>query len=505
MNAENARLTNVAELALARAERSFRGAAQVLGTMQATTLAPCSEAHIAHMQALTANTPFIEEVGYIAGGMLRCSSWGVVQTQVNATPADFRSADGIDVHTQVQPLVAQGSTMVALQQGDYNVLILPARLVDVITDRDVQIGLRASNGQWIATSAGASAQWLGEAHPDWLQAQVQGEGWQAVAMQPREHLRGALGRELLWLLPIGMLTAAVLVAWVVWLSRKRLSPLAELALAVRHEEFVVHYQPIMQLATGVCVGAEALVRWQRPDGTMVRPDLFIPLAEESGLVQPITDQVVRAVVRELGTLLAADRSVHIAVNLCAEDIKSGRILPVIDQALHGTDVRPEQLWLEATERGFMAPDSARQTIEAARARGHSVAIDDFGTGFSSLQYLQNLPLDALKIDKAFIDTLGAEAATSSVTGHIIDMARALNLFIVAEGIETQAQADYLRARQVDFGQGWLYAKAMPAEQFTAFYQHCKAQVGSGPAVVQVARPGHAQAGGGPLPSAPLAK
>lgn len=441
------------------------------------------------MRALTVNTPFIEEVGYIAGGVLRCSSWGLVQARVEATPGDFHTADGIEVHTAVKPVVSQGSSMVALQQGDYNVLILPTRLVDVITDQDVRIGLRASGGQWIASSDGLDAAWLGQAHDGWLRAQAKQGGWQVVVMQPRDHLQRALGRELVWLLPVGALTAALLVALVIWLGRKRLSPLAELALAVRHEEFVVHYQPIMALATGACVGAEALVRWQRPDGSMVRPDLFIPLAEDSGLVQPITDQVVRGVLRDLGPLLNADRSLHIAVNLSAEDIKSGRILPVIEHALQGTGVLLEQLWLEATERGFMDPDSARRTLETARARGYSVAIDDFGTGFSSLQYLQALPLDALKIDKSFIDTLGAGAATSAVTSHIIDMARELGLFIVAEGIETQAQADYLRARQVDFGQGWLFAKALPAEQFVAFYEQCKARQGSGPAVVQAARPG----------------
>ena len=165
----------------------------------------------------------------------------------------------------------------------------------------------------------------------------------------------------------------------------------------------------------------------------------------------------------------ADRSLHVAINLCASDIETGRVLDVLERALAGSGIEAQQIWLEATERGFINVDAARATLEKARARGHAVAIDDFGTGYSSLASLQSLPLDALKIDKAFVDTIATDAATSSVTPHIIAMARGLKLQIVAEGIETQAQADYLAAQQVEFGQGWLFAKALPAPEFLTFY------------------------------------
>jgi sensor c-di-GMP phosphodiesterase-like protein len=121
-----------------------------------------------------------------------------------------------------------------------------------------------------------------------------------------------------------------------------------------------------------------------------------------------------------------------------------------------------------TERGFLEIEAARSTIIRAREIGHSVAIDDFGTGYSSLQYLQGLPLDCLKIDKSFIDTIGKDTATSSVTSHIIDMAKTLNFVVVAEGIETEEELDYLRAHNVDFGQGWFFAKAMPADELIAY-------------------------------------
>lgn len=203
---------------------------------------------------------------------------------------------------------------------------------------------------------------------------------------------------------------------------------------------------------------------------MIRPDLFIPVAEDSDLILPITDQVIACVIADMRAALLADRELHIAINLCASDIETGRVLDVLERALDGTGIEAQQIWLEATERGFINVEAARATIDRARARGHAVAIDDFGTGYSSLSSLQNLPLDALKIDKSFVDTIGTDAATSSVTPHIIDMARTLNMLIVAEGIETQQQADYLRERKVEFGQGWLFAKALPAGEFLAFYE-----------------------------------
>lgn len=205
-------------------------------------------------------------------------------------------------------------------------------------------------------------------------------------------------------------------------------------------------------------------------GSLVRPDLFIPLAEQSGLILPITDQLIDSVLHDLGPLLVQERSLHVAINLAAEDVSSGRFLPKLEMALRRSGVLPNQIWLEATERGFMQIDAACATVDRARALGHLAAIDDFGTGFSSLQHLQQLPLDILKIDKSFVDSIGADATAGPVTSHIIEMAKSLQLKMVAEGIETQAQLDYLRGQGVHFGQGWLFAKALPAEAFEAFYQ-----------------------------------
>ncbi|WP_352553502.1 EAL domain-containing protein [Mesorhizobium sp. M0011] len=441
----------------------------------------CSADHIARMRQLTINTRPIEEMGYFENGLLKCSSWGSTEARVAQSTPDFTTRDGIAVTARMQPVMSEDHFLMALQYRDHNVLVDPVRFVDVIVDPGVQLALTTQTGILLGALNGPDPARIEKivAGPDegidddLLFATARETGWIAVATEPTSQILGSVRQQQFLLLPLGAFMAAFIIGMVVWLSRRRLSPLGELQIAVRKREFIVHYQPIVELRTGNCIGAEALVRWKRPNGSLVRPDLFIPLAEESGLITAITDQVIAMVVFDLNRLLVADRSLHIAINLSATDVGTARVLPIIEKALQHTGIRPQQIWIEATERGFVDINSARSTLVRARELGHAVAIDDFGTGYSSLSYLEGLPLDALKIDKSFIDTISTNSATSSVTPHIIDMAKTLKLKIVAEGVETQAQADYLAARDVDYAQGWLFARPMPASEFIAYCRQVK--------------------------------
>lgn len=269
-----------------------------------------------------------------------------------------------------------------------------------------------------------------------------------------------------WMLvPIAFVVSGLLVGVIYRVFRQRLSISAKIAIGIRRGEFLPFYQPIIDLQTGSCVGAEALVRWQRPDGSLAEPHAFIVVAEECGLVTGITDQLINRVVNDLGHILALNADAHVAINLYAQDIESGRFLPVLAHALECHEVDPSHIWLEVTERGVIDADAARETLCGARARGCVIAIDDFGTGYSSLSMLEQLPLDALKIDKSFVDAIGRNAAKNVVVQHIVEMANELKLTVVAEGIETSEQAAYLRAAGARYGQGWLFAKAMPLAEF----------------------------------------
>jgi EAL domain-containing protein (putative c-di-GMP-specific phosphodiesterase class I) len=269
-----------------------------------------------------------------------------------------------------------------------------------------------------------------------------------------------------WMLA-GVASGLTLSAWLGLLMVRRLSPLGQLSDAVRRHQFIVAYQPIVDLATRRCIGAEALVRWKQQN-RIVRPDHFIPLAEHRGLIQAITDQVFDTVLLELGEFLQRYSELYVSINLSAPDLTSRRFLERLTPALAAAKIAPRQIRIEATERCFLDADAAKEVIQAFRDAGHPVYIDDFGTGYSSLSHLQNFQVDALKIDKSFVDTVGQDSASSSVASHIIDMALTLHVQVVAEGIEREEQACYLRTRGAQFGQGWLFSAPLTAPDFIRY-------------------------------------
>ncbi|SMR82812.1 MULTISPECIES: EAL domain-containing protein [Stenotrophomonas] len=486
VSVEQQRLHAIAERSLRRTEVSYQEALAALKSAEATVLPPCGAEHIQRMQTLVMTTPSSDQMGYFEGGKLRCTSWGPFLRDVDQPTPDHVTSDGVGITVDVRPEAAGRRPMLSIMYGSYDVLVDPRRFVDVIVDPDVRLALASPDGRLLTQQDGMDPTLLqqllrepGEGlDRDTLYASARSGEWLAIATAPRTAL-AATFRQQAWLfVPLGLLMAAAGAGLVIWLSRRRLSMRGELRIAIRRRELYLHYQPIIELDTGICVGAEALVRWQRPDGTQVRPDLFIPLAEEAGMIAAITDLVIENVVADMRELLAEDRSAHIAINLAAEDISSGRALKVISQRMAGSGILPQQIWLEATEHGFLDIDRARTMLAAARRAGHSVAIDDFGVGYSSLQYLQQLPLDALKIDKSFIDAIGTESATSPVTPHIIGMAGELGLWVVAEGVETEAQLAYLHSQHVQFGQGWLFSRPLPRDEFIAFHRKRQQQYGA---------------------------
>jgi sensor c-di-GMP phosphodiesterase-like protein len=367
--------------------------------------------------------------------------------------------------------------MMSLTLGNHNVLIRQERAVDVLTDTRMVIGVATAGGKVISVSGKADPKLIRlltsrattGMDGQHLYSSAAGNGLIAFAITERSAIQDRLDHELWLLVPLGLAGSAILISLIIWVSRQRLSLQGELQIAVKNREFVSYYQPIIELASGRCVGAEALVRWKRPGGAIVSPNLFIPLAEQVGLISDITDQLIQRVVADLAVMLALEPSVHIAINIAPTDIDSGRFLPVLRNELEKSGICAAQIWLEATERGFVNPDAARKTISEARAAGHKVAIDDFGTGYSSLSMLETLPLDALKIDKSFVDAIGKQAASSVITPHIIEMAHGLRLSIVAEGVESLEQEAYLRDAGVQFVQGYYYSKPLTAKEFIAFY------------------------------------
>lgn len=474
-------LDEYAQWTLLRANRTLADVRKILGRAEALNRQDCSSEHIAQMRTIVMNARDVKDIGFFRDGRLTCTSLGLIDRPVARPTPDAELSGGFILALRIEPQLFESQPMMALGQGDYVALIQPRRLIDVLTNSHMTLGVATIGGRPIASSEKIDARLLrslmthegARTDDHHIFASRRSPDLIAFAISDRDQAFSQNSDDYVVLLPIGLALSALLIGMVIWVSRQRLSPATGLAIAIRQREFIVHYQPIIELATGRCVAAEALLRWRDPDGRWIPPDSFIPLAEETGLIAELTDLMIGRMVEDMKRVLHSDRDLHISINISAGDMESGRFLPILAQELKRSGIAPSQIWLEVTERGFMHADAATAAVVAARAAGHMVTIDDFGTGYSSLSLLEKLPLDALKIDKSFIDAIAKDAATSVVTSHIIDMAHALDLQIIAEGVETPEQEDYLRSAGVQFAQGWLYSKPLPAREFEAFCSNAR--------------------------------
>lgn len=267
------------------------------------------------------------------------------------------------------------------------------------------------------------------------------------------------------LVPIGLLAGILFAAAIFYLAKIQISMPSLIKAALRNNELFMLYQPVVNLQTGECVGAEALIRWRRSSGEMIAPDIFIKVAEETGQIQRITKRVIHLVGKDVGDIFKRHPHFHLAINIAAADLHSDHTIGLLQNLIIETGAGSHNLIIETTERCFMLTDIAREMIAKVRKLGIEVAIDDFGTGYSSLSYLETLDIDYLKIDKSFIDKIGTDALTSSVVLHIIAMAKQLNIKMVAEGVESEIQAQFLRDQGVQYAQGWLYGKPMQFDEF----------------------------------------
>ena len=250
--------------------------------------------------------------------------------------------------------------------------------------------------------------------------------------------------------------------------RRRHTLESELRKALEHDELRVFYQAKVDARTSLVVGGEALVRWQHPQRGMVSPAEFIPAAEESGLIVPLTDWVVNAVCAQLAAWhRAALRRVPISINLDGKSLQSDGLVERIQATAMRHGVEFSRLEFEVTETSLMKDiEVSANVLRHLKRLGAKLAIDDFGTGYSSLTYLKRFPLDILKIDRSFIKDLPNDANDGALTGAIVAMARSLHLELIAEGVETRAQADFLLQLGCHLIQGFLFSRPAPGGEFT---------------------------------------
>ncbi|MEE9101249.1 MULTISPECIES: putative bifunctional diguanylate cyclase/phosphodiesterase [Pseudomonas] len=242
--------------------------------------------------------------------------------------------------------------------------------------------------------------------------------------------------------------------------------------ALVQDELAVHYQPKLCLRSGQLLGLEALLRWQHPEKGMIRPDQFISVAEETGLIIPIGKWVIRQACRQVRELAAKGLGeLHIAINLSPKQFSDPDLVGSIAAILHEEGIPAGQMELELTESLLLdATDDTRQQLESLKDLGLTLAMDDFGTGYSSLSYLKKFPIDVIKIDRSFIKDIPDNQDDMEITSAVIAMAHNLKLQVVAEGVETAAQLAFLRRNRCDIGQGYLFDRPIPGVDLSSSLQ-----------------------------------
>ena len=481
VNLEEARVAIQAEAMGQRTEQIIVDSRNMLDDFNKISAPPCSAAHINSLHEAAVAKPHIKAIGYWRAEKRKCGVGFIQDVALKPSRADRIYDSGVIAWWPSPQTEVGGVQLFLMRYGDHDIAIDPRLLLEITSAQNLQAGLWVENLLMASSPRNAQIP-TPDSFPVGLTVDHANNRVVSrfslgtifpidiVAIEPIGHFWDRYIPMLALAAGFGLALVAVWIYVVVRYSRHRLSLSTELKEALEKGRVEVHYQPIVDLSSGRCVGAEALARWIREDGTMVSPDVFIPVAEDAGLVPEITLAVLAATMRDLGNMLRYNDDVCININLAPEDLEGAEFGNALAESLELAGLAPQKIKLEITERAVMDSDKSRQIIHDFRNRGHKVAIDDFGTGYSSLSYLETFELDSLKIDKSFVDAIGMDAVTSNVIGHIIEMSKSLDLETVAEGIETSQQMTWLQAQGVELGQGFLFSEPLPAAQFRQYFR-----------------------------------
>jgi EAL domain-containing protein (putative c-di-GMP-specific phosphodiesterase class I) len=265
----------------------------------------------------------------------------------------------------------------------------------------------------------------------------------------------------------------------------RLALFGDLRKAIRSDQLLLYYQPKVVASSGQFCGVEALVRWHHPSQGLLMPDQFIPMAERTGMIVPLTTWVLETALQQCQAWARAGLPVNVAINLSAHSLQDAQLPRAIEQMLNRYSVSPKSLTFEITESALMAdPTCALEVLTGLHALGVGLAIDDFGTGYSSLGYLKNLPVDEVKVDKSFVLSMGDVAATkdAAIVRSVIAMAHAMDLLVVAEGVESRVSWDLLHGLSCDTIQGYFISRPLPVTELESWMSALRM-----PAVLDISR------------------
>jgi sensor c-di-GMP phosphodiesterase-like protein len=472
------RLEEYATRIMADTESSSAELRTVLAAVGASGHPPCSAREIGYFRNLIFESDFLKDAGRMRGGKVVCSAalGRLAEPQEQSQP-DFTQQDGTQIYKNLAPYRNGNLTMTTLRLGDSFVAFTPytrmhlepfpmhysQTVIDAPSQKaDLLLGEPSGATLPILTTEGVTR--VGD---NLYATQCSIRFFSCVtafttmpAMVEANRTRFLGGVALCGLLS-GLFAIAICL-----LYRRNKSIEQQLRRAISSDKLRVFYQPIVHLANRRIVGAEALARWTNEDDVAVGPDVFVKIAEQNGFVGAITKLVLRHALRDLGATLRNHPEFRLSINVAAADLSDPEFLPMLESSLKRDAVPARSLAIEITESSTVRRDVAIEAICRLRERGHSVHIDDFGTGYSSLAYLQDLSVDAIKIDRAFTQAIGTEAVTMAILPNILALASALNLRVIAEGVETEEQAGYFAERDdTIFVQGWLFGRPVPVAEF----------------------------------------
>lgn len=459
-------------------DASFKEARAVLGVLKNSPYPACSDAEIAHFRELVFRSEYLKDAGRIHGGKIECSATaGHPMRAIGQFTAGSKQQDGTVAYRNLVPVKEDSLKRAGLQLGNDYVVFgaqMPAGPGPV--PMHLTVAVKEAAGQQPDGAAGGAANGSQPAPTtegtvrvkDTLYATgcsaFQYNCVTASATVP-EALKAESGA-VVGSTALGGFLGALFGMSLSFVYRRSRNMEQQLRRAIAHDELQVAYQPIVSLASGRIVGAEALARWTNEEGSPVGPDVFIKIAEEHGFVGAVTKLVVRRALTAFASTLRSRPGFRLSVNVAAADLADPGFLPMLDASLDRAKVPPKSLVIEITESSTANREVAMETIRTLRRRGHSIHIDDFGTGYSSLSYLLYLSVDTIKIDKAFTQVIGTESVTVAILPQILAMAASLQLEVVVEGVETDQQANYFcDAKLPVYGQGWLYGRPVSAEEF----------------------------------------
>lgn len=441
----------------------------------------CSDGDLVVMRGFVFNARVVRDIGRVKDGLLYCTSvhgrlanpvplasgdFALGETQVLRNPSlslISPQSTGIMINTRNVSIVLNREILEALDQAP---LLASGLILDSLHGRAFQV---FGHNQPLAYADVIAQAPLLRGNVYYVPLCSREYGVCVVASEARADMFRRHRVDLAGYLMDGALLGNTMASILLLFLVQRGSLEWRLRRAIRLRELACAYQPIIDLDSGECVGAEALARWVTESGESIPPKVFVPVAEQKAFVGALSRLVLDHVLDEMKPLLHREHF-RVAINIGARDLADSTFFDDLAEAVQRAGVSPHALAVELTEHSAADLEAAKTAIARLRNAGFTVYIDDFGTGYSSLSYLNDLRVDAIKIDRVFTQTVGTGAITASVVPQILEIANRLGLTVIVEGIENEEQAVYFRSvRRGILGQGWLLGRPMPAEEFLARY------------------------------------